>query len=138
MALNDFNVTENFNLREFQCKCGCEQVKIGHDLIILLQKLRSKLGIPITIVSGYRCSKHNASVGGAKDSFHIQGRAVDIVAKVDLNTICKIAKEVGFKGIGKYPDESFVHLDNRDKECYWVKYWNKPYKYTTFEDVLKS
>lgn len=138
MALNDFQLTEHFNLREFQCKCGCQQVKIGHDLVMALEQLRRKMGVPITVVSPYRCPTYNAKVGGAKDSFHIQGRAVDITAKVDLNTICKAAKEIGFKGIGKYPNQNFIHLDNREQECYWVKYRGRDYRYMGFEDMLKG
>lgn len=137
MALNDFQITEYFNLREFQCKC-CEQVKIGHDLVFMIEELRKRLGVPVTIVSPYRCTTNNAKVGGAKESYHMQGRACDVTVKASLNSICKVAKEIGFKGIGKYPDENFVHLDNREEECYWVKYKNKDYMYMSFEDILNN
>lgn len=45
--------------------------------------------------------------------------------------IYKVKKEIGFTRIGKYPDGNFVHLDNREQECYWVKYRN--YRYIGFE-----
>ena len=137
MSVNDFQITEHFNLKEFQCKC-CEQVKIGHDLVFVIEELRKKLGLPIIVVSGYRCPNYNVTIGGAKDSYHVQGRASDIYTTAELNTICKTAKELGLTGIGKYPDDNFVHIDNRDIECYWVKHKNKPYQYMSFEQLLKS
>jgi len=137
MAVNDFQITEHFNLSEFQCPC-CQQVKIGHDLVFTLEGLRGKLNLPVRVVSGYRCPNYNTVVEGAKDSYHMQGRACDVYSTVDLNTICKTAKELGLTGIGKYPDDNFVHIDNRDEECYWVKHKDKPYKYMSFEQLLKS
>ena len=137
MALNDFQIVQHFNLREFQCRC-CGQVKIGHDLVFTMEELRKKLNLPVRVVSGYRCPNYNVVVGGAKDSYHIEGRASDIAAATDLNTICRAAKELGLRGIGKYPDENYVHIDNREKECYWVKHKNKPYKYMSFEEMIKS
>lgn len=135
MSLNDFQITEHFNLSEFQCRC-CGQVKIGHDLVFMIEELRKRLGVPVTIVSPYRCPTNNAKVGGAKESYHMQGRACDVTANVDLNTICRVAKQLGFKGIGKYPDEKFVHLDNREVECYWVKYVGKDYRYMNFQQMI--
>ena len=37
-------------------------------------------GKAITVNSGYRCSKLNAAVGGAKTSQHMRGEAADITA----------------------------------------------------------
>jgi zinc D-Ala-D-Ala carboxypeptidase len=45
-----------------------------------LERVRSLLGVPVQITSGYRCASLNAAVGGAKDSQHMQGLAADIVA----------------------------------------------------------
>ena len=44
----------------------------------LLQPLRDKLRRPIIVTSGYRCSELNRLVGGAKNSQHTLGQAVDI------------------------------------------------------------
>ena len=139
--LNDFKISDNFNLREFQCKCGCEQVKLGADLLNTLQVIRNKLGKSIHITSGYRCDSYNKRIGGSKNSFHKFGRGVDVTTsnKSDLKQIIKLAYELGLKGIGYYPDENFVHLDNRflKDERYWYKYQNKPYNYISFNELLE-
>ena len=47
----------------------------------VLDPAREQLGIPITVNSGYRCRKLNAAVGGARRSYHLQGRAADITTR---------------------------------------------------------
>ena len=46
----------------------------------LLQPLRDGIGKPIKISSGYRCKRLNKKIGGAPNSEHIEGKAVDIQA----------------------------------------------------------
>lgn len=45
----------------------------------ILDPLREAYGKPITVTSGYRCSRLNRSVGGVKGSHHLRGMAADIV-----------------------------------------------------------
>lgn len=47
----------------------------------LLQPLRDKLRRPIIVTSGYRSPELNRLVGGAKNSQHVLGQAVDIVVQ---------------------------------------------------------
>lgn len=59
-----------------------------------LQPLRDKIAKPIIISSGYRCAEVNRLVGGASNSQHLSGQAVDFIVKgmqVDyaFNIICK-------------------------------------------------
>jgi len=108
--INDFRLTENFNLREFQCRC-CGSVKIDSELVQKLQSLRDRLGKPIIVTSGYRCPRHNKEVGGVEDSYHTQGLAVDIQSAIDIDKLVSLAEEVGFKGIGIYRRLRFLHLD---------------------------
>lgn len=42
-----------------------------------LQPLRSRIGKPVQISSGFRCEKLNKAVGGAEDSDHKDGNAAD-------------------------------------------------------------
>lgn len=44
----------------------------------ILDPLREAWGAPIIVTSGYRCSRLNAVVGGARTSQHILGQAADI------------------------------------------------------------
>lgn len=109
--INDFRIADNFNLREFACKC-CGAVKIDSELVQRLQFLRDRIKRPITITSGYRCQKHNREVGGAQNSYHTQGLAVDIVVEnYGLEELANLAKAMGFKGIGIYKTGGFLHLD---------------------------
>lgn len=112
---NDFQLTPNFNLREFQCR-HCGQVKICPKLVNLLQILREKLDRPITITSGYRCPEHNKNVGGAPNSYHAKGMAADIlVAPTGLPAMAlgRLCEEIGFTGLGLYPEQGFIHVDVR-------------------------
>ena len=77
----------------------------------MLEMIRISLGEPMVISSGYRCEKRNAKVGGAPNSAHLRGLAVDI--KIPNNEyryrLLKIAMlfDIPRIGIGK----DFVHLD---------------------------
>ena len=42
-----------------------------------LERVRSILGYPMHISSGYRCPKLNSAIGGSKSSAHMQGLAAD-------------------------------------------------------------
>ena len=55
-----------------------------------LDKIREIYGKPIIISSGYRCKQLNDLVGGAPNSQHLSGFAVDI--QYDLNLIEAIKK----------------------------------------------
>ena len=46
----------------------------------LLERIRSTLGVPVTVTSGYRSQAVNAAVGGVRDSDHTKGHAADIIA----------------------------------------------------------
>lgn len=45
----------------------------------VLEPLRTKLGKPIVITSGYRSAELNQAIGGSRHSLHQQGRAADII-----------------------------------------------------------
>jgi uncharacterized protein YcbK (DUF882 family) len=44
----------------------------------LLDRIRTDFGHPITVTSGMRCKAHNKVIGGAKNSYHMKGLAVDL------------------------------------------------------------
>jgi len=111
-------LSKNFNESEFVCKCGCGTVHVNPNLISKLQKLRDMVGKPITIVSGYRCAAHNASVGGVPRSQHKLGNAADIsISGMSPAEVAKLAEKVGFNGIGRY--STFTHVDVRGYRSRW-------------------
>lgn len=50
----------------------------------VLEPLRSAMGEPIMISSGYRCEQLNRAVGGVSNSQHLKGQAADICIDGDL------------------------------------------------------
>lgn len=75
-----------------------------------LQKVRDKCGA-LTVTSGYRCSAHNKAVGGATDSAHMYGRAVDIAAPASQQErIKQIALAAGFDKVLCNPEREYIHM----------------------------
>ena len=87
-------------------------------LIRLLAKVSSHFGSrPIRIVSGYRTRSF------FEDSRHKLSRAVDFsIPGVDNVTLRDYLRTLTAVGVGYYPNSSFVHLDVRDTNTYWVDY----------------
>jgi uncharacterized protein YcbK (DUF882 family) len=112
-------ISDNFYLSEFECKCNhpdCKTTLVDMDHVTHLQQKRNEWGKPITILSAYRCKKHNEEVGGATKSLHRTGQATDIAV---LN---KSPDEVAvqcedFDGLGRY--DTFTHIDSRGKKARW-------------------
>ena len=74
----------------------------------VLEPARAKLGQPIRVNSGYRCSVHNAKVGGVFNSQHMNGEAADICCD-DNHRLAEIIKENGcYDQLLVYP--TFIHV----------------------------
>ena len=115
--MNNIKISDNFNLREFQCKCGCGTVKLHSELLRRLQAIRTETGRAVVINSGYRCPTHNKKVGGASNSQHLHGKAADIVIKglpiAEQRKICE--KYFTDGGIG-YAN-TYTHVDTRGSKA---------------------
>jgi uncharacterized protein YcbK (DUF882 family) len=92
-------------------------------LLDQLHDLQATLGVSkktIHVVCGYRSPFTNAylrrnSSGVAKNSLHMQGRAIDIrIAGIDSRTVRDAALSMASGGVGYYPGSNFVHLDTGD------------------------
>jgi len=116
------DLSEHFNRSEFSCHCGCGFDKVHPELINVLEDLRVKFSKPITINSGCRCEKHNATVGGEPGSQHMLGTAADIVVKdtpTDVVYAYLDSKYPMKYGLGLY--KSWVHVDVRSRKARWKK-----------------
>ncbi|MCF4167465.1 DUF882 domain-containing protein [Zavarzinia compransoris] len=87
------------------------------DLLTLLSHRLETGGAPVQIVSAYRAPRTNAkraseSRGVARNSFHIQGMALDIrMPERNLRGLYKTAVAMGEGGVGYYRRSNFVHVD---------------------------
>lgn len=113
MTPKEWETLDNFSRIEFLCAC-CGQEQMQMPFMKALQQMRGLLDAPILITSGYRCLNHNKNVGGAERSYHLRGRAADLVAPTSAWRYCIVqsAMKVGFTGIGIY--EGYIHVDDRE------------------------
>ena len=104
-----------FTKDEFTCHCGCGTNETEVSLIDKLDKLRSTLGFPLIITSGYRCPDHNDKVSSTgRTGPHTTGKAADLgVSRKQAYEVLKVALNMGFMGIGinQKGGGRFIHLD---------------------------
>lgn len=108
-----------FSQAETECHCGCGGNVINPLLLQKLDQLRDMIGGPLELSCAYRCPAHNREVGGVDNSQHVLGNAADVLVPDygHCNTAEQLAwyaTEIGFDGIGIYPESGFVHVDVRD------------------------
>ena len=119
--LNDFPVSKDFRLWEFESK-DTREVRLSPDLVRKLQRLRELLSRPVQVLSGYRTPEQNAKVGGVAGSAHLKGIAADVTWDgFEMEAAVKLAEQAGFDGIGRYPRKGFIHVDVRGYLARWVE-----------------
>lgn len=115
-----------FTREEFKCKCGGKYcngypVDIDMNMVKIADKIRAKIGKPITVNSGLRCKTHNANVGGVSNSQHLYGNAADLGCPSGCTTaqMASIAEEImgDTGGIGTY--SWGIHIDTRSTKSRW-------------------
>lgn len=105
------DLSEHFDSSEFVDRRTGGIILPTQSFVSKLEDLRDRIGRPLPIVSGYRSPSTNRLVGGARRSWHLHGRAVDIpkgLVSVDQ------AVGAGFTGIGRC-GAWVVHLDDRPR-----------------------
>ena len=115
-------LSRNFTAEEFNCPC-CGEVIINGHLVNMLQAARDRAAIAFVITSGYRCENWNRILGGAEDSSHLSGMAVDIATET-LNQrfiILKAVLAAGFRRIGVYMRHIHVDIDGtKPEDLVWL------------------
>lgn len=123
-----YEIAPKYNLSEIPDSVKTNLKKLALEV---LQPARERLGIPLLITSGYRSLAHNQAVGGAKDSQHVKGTAVDIYcpSKTGLELYDFFVRNFSGKlgGIGIYANENirgkFIHIDIRPKITGAITSW---------------
>lgn len=117
--------SEHLSWAELQCKDGVPypdkwRKDRAIQLAIVFENIRGLYGKPIRVNSAYRTPVHNASIGGARNSQHVQGKALDLEPPRGI-TIDQFYRDIksrskifGIRGIGRYT--TFVHVDIRDSD----------------------
>ena len=93
--------------------------QIDPQLVDLMNRMQQTLRTdqPLSIVSGYRSPHSNATARRtdrkvAKNSFHMQGKAVDIrVQGFSVSQLRRAATSLQAGGVGTYRNRDFLHLD---------------------------
>ena len=114
----------NHIMRDFRIN---DVKQIDTRLLDLLSKISLKLKPkkPFHVISGYRSPETNARLrkrgkGAAKNSYHIQGKAVDIrLPGLRTSVLRRAAYKLKGGGVGYYPHQRFVHIDVGP-----IRYWS--------------
>jgi uncharacterized protein YcbK (DUF882 family) len=116
---------EKLNKILFDHRSG-QQTNMDPQLFVLLVDLAASAKVEprYEIISGYRASATNERLrsrggGQAKNSQHIQGKAIDVrLHGVDTATLRDLARALKRGGVGYYRKSDFVHVDTAR-----VRYW---------------
>ena len=121
-----------FTEQELACK-GTDECDMHPEFMDKLIAVREDYNEPMIITSGYRHLAYNDTIGGAKNSPHLYGRAVDIkVAGGDALRLIKMALRHGMTGVGVKQrgdhDRRFIHLDDMPQSDTHPRPWIWSYK----------
>lgn len=116
----DWSTVKHFSRSEFGRSGSIEP---DEKLVRLLDQAREIAGVPFAINSGIRSVERNAKAGGAPESAHLSGHAVDIHCPTSRHRflIVRALIEVGFYRIGI--GATFVHADtdpDKGQEVIWT------------------
>ena len=76
----------------------------------IMRSLASSFG-PVTVNSTCRSRSHNASVGGAPKSYHLQGEAVDFRVHGSVSAVYASLRDNGSVGVLKHYGGGLFHID---------------------------
>lgn len=104
----NFDGIRHFTRDEFGYADGVEPAR---ELVLMLDSAREIAGVPFRISSGIRSREHNDRIGGAPNSAHVTGEAVDIRTEntQDRFMILDALLYTGFTRIGIY--NGHIHVD---------------------------
>ena len=97
-------------VRALRCRC-CGRRGLDPRFEHLLLRLQARVGSELRFTSGRRCPRHNAHVGGVRNSRHLLGQAADVaVPAVRQRAFCAAARALGFRRVLPDARRNYVHL----------------------------
>jgi hypothetical protein len=121
---NNYSAIANDEFLEFRGRPmlpGAEdESQVDPEVADIARKIAQRVGVRLFVNSAYRDRTHNSHVGGASNSLHMRGYALDIAWTSsnikDRQNFIKYAIEAGAQGIGIY--NSFCHIDIGNKRAW--------------------
>lgn len=134
----NIKLSEHFSLFEFASHDGFNEILVDLSLIPILERFRQYVEASVPLNSAYRTISYNTKIGGAKNSYHTKGQALDIPFKktykylTSVDLMCAFFNTLKVKGIIKY--SWGVHIDTRKNE-YHAKNTKLGLERTTFKKI---
>lgn len=112
----DWSQYPNFSKSEFDCKHTGKN-RMRPEFMELLQQIRTTMGKPMVITSGYRDPSHPVEAAKAEAGEHSYGVAADIAGdRLFLLDLVIVAYGYGIRRIGINFKQGYVHLGIGDKD----------------------
>lgn len=124
---------------DFSCPC-CGYLSLPLETAVAVIELNARLypAAPVHIESGCRCERHNAAVGGSKNSLHLDGLAVDLTHPA-LSPAILASFIVGTYGRVLYnPSNGCVHYELRGYGMLLVRLKDGKYYRVTSRSVAEQ
>lgn len=110
------------SLYDLRCKCNCP---LPMSVMVRLERMAKNLNViqgavktPLKIISGYRCAKRNAAVGGGLESRHVWGDAVEFQVAGKTGKELQEALE-SLVAFGKIQDGGIATFASRPDSIYY-------------------
>lgn len=116
-----------FKPTEFTCDGKPALENMNPAFLEKLVRLRDRCGFAFVLNSTYRSPSKNKRVGGAQNSMHVQGRAVDIMC-ISGAARWEIVRHATEMGLSVGIMERAIHVDDRETPIcfhYYDKYTRK-------------
>ncbi len=88
---------------------------VDSNLINIFDSIQLEFGKPIRVKWGYRDVKTNKIVGGARNSAHMYGKALDLCldspSRESIKKLITISSKYNILGLGVYSDAQVLHID---------------------------
>ena len=105
-------------------------------------KMANAVGVDLPLKYGKRTQQQNANAGGANNSAHLRGLALDFYFKTPqkdlIKKLIKVASDNGVLGVGAYRDGQDLHIDIDNSSGKGRRAWGSDYTYNTVPDWAKQ